>query len=139
MSCFLKIKNRFFPYSLSYFPRKNEKVLYTFLLPIDIQYILKPILIGLSLLSLVLSFPCYSKNTQKKVKKPTWEQHWTRITLIDDPELFQSKKREDRFASVTRTAPVDLNKLPDSKQFFKNLDLKKKSFLSLYQLLQIGM
>ena len=139
MSYFLKIKNRFFPYSLSPSPEENKTVLYPLLLPVDKQYTLKLILIVLSLLSLVFSFPCYSKSTQKKTLKPTWKQYWTHITLIEDPELFQSKKRKDRLASVTRTAPVNLNKLPDSKQFFKNLDLKKKSFLSLYQLLQTGM
>ena len=139
MSRFLKIKNRFFPDFLSLSQRKNEKVSYPFLLSIERPYTLRLILVGLSLLSFVFSFPCYSKSTQKKEKKPTWEQYWTRITLIDNPELFSSKKRKDRLASVTQTDPVNLNQLPDSKQFFKKLDLKKKSFLKLYQLLPIGM
>ena len=139
MSYFLKIKNRYFPDFLSSSQRKNEKVLHSFLLPIKIQYIPRQILIDLSLLILIFSFPCYSKSIQKKEKKPTWEQYWTQITLIDDPKLFQSKKRKDRLVSVTQTDPVNLNQLPDSKQFFKKLDKKKKSFLKLYQLLQIGM
>ena len=101
---------------------------YSFLLPVKKQYILRQILVGLSLLPLIFSFPCYSKSPpQKKVKKAKWEQYWTRITLIDDPELFQSKKRKDRLASVTRTDPVNLNQLPDSKQFFKKSELKKKN------------
>lgn len=137
MSIFSKTKNRFFPYSHS--SRKNKTALASLLPAIDTQHTLRMILVSMSLFSLVFHFPCYSKMTQKKVKKTTWEHYWTRITFIDDPELFQSKKRKDRLASVTRTDPVNSNQLPDSKQFFKKLDLKKKGFLKLYQLLQIGM
>ena len=114
-----------FPYPF-YFPKENRKILCPFLVSICTQYKLRLIIAGLSLLPFVLSFPCYSKNVHIETKKTTWKQYWTRIALVNDPELFQSKRRKDRIASVTRTAPVKLSQLPDSESFFKKMNLKKK-------------
>ena len=114
-----------FPYPF-YFPKENRKILCPFLVSICTQYKLRLIIAGLSLLPFVLSFPCYSKTVHIETKKTTWKQYWTRIALVNDPELFQSKRRKDRIASVTRTAPVKLSQLPDSESFFKKMNLKKK-------------
>ncbi len=94
--------------------------------------------IGLIVLSLVLIVPCYSENIKTETKKDTWKQYWSRINLVDDPELFQSKKRKDKLASVTLADPISLSKLTDSEKLFKTWVSKKKTLLNLYQLLRTG-
>ena len=82
--------------------------------------------IGLILSAFVLNFPCYSESIKTEIKKDTWKQYWSHIDLINDPELFQSKKRKDRLASVTQTDPINLSKLTDSEKLFKTWIFKKK-------------